>query len=195
MATVTKVKGYVQNVGSRVVSAGTVYSVSVAGVQYGTWLKKPGCAEGDLVEFAAAQNGQYWNVKGDITVLEKAGRQSDRGPVAAPEIPSAASAVRGNVNPREDAKDLYWRQREERDVQTQKQITYQGSRNAALTFVDLLLKNSAITFEKGKNKSDAIEGLVLHYTQLFYDDTFALGREENSDTESSETEVPVTKWT
>lgn len=200
MSTVTKIKGYVQNVDSRLISAGTTYNVAVAGVKYGTWTKRPTCVEGDLVEFAATQNAAgYWNVKGDIILLEKATARTQT-PVAAPEIPittaAPAPAVRGNVEPREDAKERYWRQREERDVQTQKQITYQGSRNASIAFVDLLLKNGALTFDKGKNKSDVVEGLVLHYAQVFYDDTFNLGRSPVAEPgQEQETGTPApTTW-
>jgi hypothetical protein len=204
MATVTKIKGFVQAVNARNTSAGTTYDVVVAGAKYGTWTNKPTCAEGDQVEFAATQNGQYWNVKGAIVILEKASARPAAAPQSAPEIPAYSAPAQRGVVQGDLGKDQYWKNKEDRDIAREKRqevvqthITYQASRNAAIAFVDLLLKNGAVPMAKdSKNKADAVEALVLEYTQAFYDDTFNLGRDREPAPalEDAPVNAPATSW-
>lgn len=64
--------GKVQATSSKPTSYGTMYNIKVENEWYGCGKDNPGCSEGDLVQFKMVQKGNFKNVQGNVTVLEKA---------------------------------------------------------------------------------------------------------------------------
>jgi hypothetical protein len=169
LSNVVHVKGVVQEAGTNKFG---YYFLKTNGTTYGFFKTDPKCHTGDVVEFVATQNDKgYWNGKGNVT---------NHGQPAAPVMTSAPAIPTQRAPSNTLSKDDYWVNREARDLDTQKRIQFQASRNASIAFVDLLLKYDAVQFaakSTKENKADAIEGLVNHYTMEFNDATTALSCE------------------
>lgn len=74
-------------------------------------------------------------------------------------------------------KDDYWARKEERDVEVQKAIQYQASRNAAIATLDILLKAEAVKLPaKQADKYDAALALLDTLTERFNEQTTNLGQ-------------------
>lgn len=139
-----------------------MYSLAIDNVWYGFGKKKPQVDQGQFVTFAADKNDRgYWNA--DIKTLIVADRQS-------------ASSTRAPAPTGGLTKDQYWENREARDIETQKRIQYQSSRNAAIEFVRLLLDKDALKVPATvAKKADAILEAVNYYTTMFNDNTEVQG--------------------
>lgn len=75
-----------------------------------------------------------------------------------------------------DGKDDYWRRKEERDVEVQRAIQYQSSRNAAIAAFDVLLKAEAVKLPaKQADKYDAALALIEELTDHFNHQVDGLG--------------------
>lgn len=112
---------------------------------YGLGYKKPNCVEGQLAKFEYETNGAYKNIL-DGTLKAKDG-------------PPQQSAAR---KPRTDyaAKEQYWADKEQRDIDTQKRISYQAAMNTAINTVDLALRNEFIVFPKTAKPKDRFEAIM-----------------------------------
>jgi hypothetical protein len=145
------------------------YSILLSdGVWYGAGFDKPDVAEGDFIEFDVEENGKYKNVrKGSIKVIPQESKKTEAR--VSEDARSKARPTSGGTTSR----DSYWDDKAEKDIRVQKEIRLQASRNAAIAFTDLLLKNEALpgmTAAK-KNKAEIIEAAVSDYTRKFYSET------------------------
>jgi len=69
-------------------------------------------------------------------------------------------------------KDQYWADKEKRDVETQKAIQLQSSRNSAIALLGVLLSNGAVALPTTKGKAyDAALGLLDELTEKFQNET------------------------
>ncbi len=130
------------------------YDVQVGGVKYGTYTNVPKCAPGDVVEFEAKQNGNFWNM--NVKSLRVTGR----------------AAAQENVG--SNTKTKAWVP----DDKRQDAISYQAARKDALQLMDMLLSKDVVDFGKAKNNSakiDVVEVFVDKYTQRYFEDTKNLG--------------------
>lgn len=100
---------------------------------YNCGTKHPGVTKGDMIEF-------------DVNKTENGRAQvnTDTIKVTKP----AKTQVMTGKNGIGMTKDDYWSRKEERDIQTQKVIQLQSSRNSAIELTDVLIKNGAINLDK-----------------------------------------------
>ncbi len=154
----SKVSGVVQEVKEITTKTNKVmYQMKVGGTFYGTMLKKE-ANQGDLVEFDAEQNGNFWNAK---NVVNKG-----KAPIFEASSPARkASGAQNDTMSKED-----W---EKKDLR----IARQGCRNSANSIVVALLEHGLLPEPKAKNKN--IVDVALEYSDLitnrFYDDVVNLG--------------------
>lgn len=151
------ISGIVDRVGEKSMANGRkLYSIKLQNnpTWFGTKFSHPGVSQGQQVEFEAAQNERgYWDVRPG-TIKAKADAPAVTGP-----------AVRQTFT---NAKDDYWTRKEERDLVENERRHEGASRNTAIAFVDLLLKNNALAVPSKKAElADAILKYVETYKEQF----------------------------
>lgn len=158
-----QVQGIVEEIQSSPAGRGTAYRIKVQGAFYGCGFQPPSCAQGDNVSFNVEQRGKYMNVAGPIQVLAQGQvpPQAQQEPSPQPQPASRAQSGR----------EKYWEDKEKRDVQTQKAIRYQSSRNAAIEIVTSALENDALSLgQKKAEKLDNLLAIVNEITDVFEKD-------------------------
>lgn len=146
------IKGVVQQVSSKKWNGKTFYSVKVAGDYYGTGMKRPRVDEGDTVRFDAEQNDKgYWQVDGDIEVLEKG-----------EEVESTGAKANGN-----DKQGFYDRKEaRERRNDTLREIG--ASRNTAIEWIKVLIGQEALKVPtKNAEREQFLNTLLDDYIAKF----------------------------
>jgi len=104
-----------------------------------------------------------------------AGQGNAQARGGAPAGRSASAAGSGGAS-----KDDYWKKREERDVEVQKAIQFQASRNAAIAAVGVLLTNGAVSLPTKKaEQMDAVLELIDKITARYDTATSNLSAEDN----------------
>ena len=122
------------------------------GEWYGYGKVRPTFSEGDEIEFEFKMNGKYMNV--DTKTVQVTGQRE------------RTSAPR--TRPTEVmSKDDYWSRKEANDQLTQREIRHQASRNAAIAWMDVLMKNNVIPFPAKGDKLDIAEGYLTQFTDMF----------------------------
>lgn len=144
--------GVVNNISEKQSSFGTMYNVQVDNQWYGFGKYPPKFKKGDTITFEAVQKGNFKNIDPKTAEVVAATRQAN---------PTAQAAV-GAGN-----KDDYWKEKEQRDVATQRSIQLQASRNSAIALVVPLAAAGLITLP-AKDKFTAIKALVSELTDEFY---------------------------
>lgn len=168
-------KGHVEVVSQKAWQDKVLWSLKLVNdpTWYGNGTTPIGCKKGDIVEFAAAQtNSGRWNITNEgINVVTS-------GSVQAP-TPQAAPAVRTWAKktwpPKDAAKDDYWKQREERDVETQKRIQLQASRNSAIETAKLLVESGAVKIPAKGDGMAVVLGLISDLTEKYNNETSGRG--------------------
>lgn len=139
------------------------YQVVVGGVEYGSFNEPlQGAFEGANVQFAARQNGQYWNiVKNSFVVLGGAPAPQPAAPQSQPAQPQVAHT---HAAAPVQSKEAYWK---EKDMLND----YKGCRNAALQHVQILVDAGALELPSGKTKIaeklSLLEGAIDAYTRSY----------------------------
>lgn len=141
--------GVVKKIDSRTGAYGTMYNVQVDNQWYGFGKYAPKFKEGDTISFESTQKGNFKNI--DPKTVELA--------TAAPKAASVSSPAVG--------KDDYWKDKEQRDIATQRSIQLQASRNSAIALVVPLAAAGLITLP-AKDKFTAVKALVSELTDEFY---------------------------
>lgn len=163
-------QGTVQKTFTNVVRGRNLYSFTLKGTQgfFRTGEKPVPAKEGNFVQFEADDKN---NVSMDtFCVVEK--REPDiipNGVTEAPGIKGLASKAYQLSSP--FTKDEYWRNKEERDIETQKTIQYQAARNSAIAAMDVAVSQGIVELPKTKGKSyDAFLAYIDHLTDRFFAD-------------------------
>ena len=157
------VRGIVQNIKEKQTKYGTMYDLRVDGKFYGVGKNHPGCNVGETVEFAVKQNGDFTNVVGSVNKVA-ASEVVTRAPAAEPPT---------TTNPAQSTNNSY--------DSRQLTISFQAARNAAIEFLKFMQTAGALPFSEAttakakQSKQSAAEGLLDHYTEVFYNDTQELG--------------------
>jgi len=150
----TNINGQVEKINYNEGPYGKLYNFTVKGTRYGVGKSQLGVVEGDWIEFQAEQKGQYWNmVKGTLKAIE---------------APKTGSAPVKQQAPAQQAQSYGERQNA---------ITFQSARNAAIDYVDMLLRNNLIDLGKSKNLADKqsiVEVYVDKHTEHFVNECNAL---------------------
>ena len=136
-------------------------NVCIDGVWYGLGFNKvPEFSEGDTIQFVVVQNGKYLNAEeGSVEVVAQG---------EAPQPKSTSSNRQGNSSARED----YWERKELRDLETQNEIRWQASRNAAIEFASSAVAHGAFKLGATSAKAyDQYRQLVSDLTEEFYNET------------------------
>ncbi len=124
---------------NRVNYNGKAYSAEVSGSWYGAGFNEPSFKEGDVIEFEVEQRGRFQNLKSPKVVGSSEGSSAPQK--AAPQGIDARTVS----------------------------IAYQSSRKDAIEFVDVLVKNGAVSLPTKKSEqADALLALVEDYTAQFY---------------------------
>lgn len=148
------------------------YDVQVGGVKYGTYTNVPKCAPGDVVEFEAKQNGNFWNMN------VKSLRVTSKAPTTEAAAPSTKTKAWVPDDKRQDA------------------ISYQAARKDALQLTEMLLSKELLDFGKAKNnasKIEVVEVFIDKFTQRYFEDTKNLGHkivEDTSPVEEFNDDIP-----
>ena len=154
----------------KIAKGAKAYSALVNGTWYGAGFSPPSnFKEGDNIDFEYTVNGKFKNMTvPSVKVADKATETES------PKAPQKTFSKGGGTS-----RDTYWEDKAEKDKNTQREIRLQASRNAAIAFVDVLLKNDALpTGTVKKNKAGVIEEAVSHFTSQFYDETERVGSGE-----------------
>lgn len=143
-----EVIGVIEQVGSREAKNGKMmYSFRIGDDWYRTGFNKvTGTEPGYKVKFNYSE--------------DKYGKHVDHvefKPGEAPPAPAKGSYNRGGGGAA--SKDKYWADKEARDIETQKRISYQAATNTAIQFVNMAIANECITMPKGKSIAARFEAL------------------------------------
>lgn len=129
---------------------------------YGLGYKKPQAYDGQTARFQYEMNGAYRNVV-EGTLQTKKGEE-------APQKTAASSR-----QPRSDyaQKEKYWADKEARDIDTQKRISYQAAMNTAISTINLALTHDLLVFAKSAKPADkfntVIEAIQTQAEEYFAD--------------------------
>lgn len=161
----SQVQGVVEQVSQR----GKATNIKVNGAWFGAGFNGVPCQQGDTVSFTVEQNGQYANVaRNSLQVINGGGapQQPQQQPYQAPaqtyakpQRRQAPTSGGGGVT-----KDDYWKNREERDVETQKRIQLQASRNSAIATASAALAAGILPVPA--KKADAFDAFVAVIDEL-----------------------------
>jgi len=112
----------------------------------------PGVFDGATVRFSWVQNGKYKNItEGTVQVKEGAPTQTK----------SYTQKASGGASDYAK-KEKYWLDKEQRDIDTQKRISYQAAMNTSINLVNTMLEGGFMTAPKGKvaDKHEAYMAMV-----------------------------------
>ena len=129
---------------------------------YSCGLDNPQIKKGDKIEFDFDTNGDWHNVTPGSVKITQSG----------PEIVEAKKGFGGfarrGPSPGAAEKEKYWEDKAIRDVDTQKRIQLQASRNSAIEVADLMLRNGAIKLPDALAKRhDIIAALIFEWVDRF----------------------------
>ena len=148
------IKGVVQ----KITKNGPAYNIKVDEQWYGCGFNKPAFSEGSMIKFEAIQKGKWVNV--DQESLEVLG---DAPLPEKKKVVDYSSQVTSTTT-----RDEYWARKEERDIKNDLDRHVGATRNTAIAFVDLLVRNEALKLPASKDaKADALFQAVEYYASLF----------------------------
>ena len=149
----TQVIGEVAAASSKQLPSGTYYSFCVDDVWYRTGREDSGVQKGYRVKF-------------DFTE-DKYGKHAENIQFKAGEAPPAKSyggGKKSSYDPQEaKRREKYWAEKELRDIENQKRISYQAATNTALAIVTAAMEKELVAVPKGKNlgaKFEAFQAMV-----------------------------------
>lgn len=177
--------GVVAYIGNKNIKGQDLHSFTLKGVDgfFNCNTTNPNVNKGDFISFDAEQDD-----KGNYSVNVSSISRS-----------SSSNVGRSNRTPVTTSKDQYWEDREKRDINTQKIIQLQASRNAAIALASAVLQAGAVPgYGKAKEseKSEVIMAYVDYLTEHFQDQ---VAQFKDSNTENVEVKQPPTaevsgKW-
>lgn len=171
-------KETVQKVWANTVANGkTAYNIQMqSGEKYGHGFNVPNFKDGDTIEFVYKQNGKYKNIDpNSVKVVDNT-----------PQTSNGAMPNTGNVRGGGVSKDEYWANKEKADVDRQKEIRYQASRNQAIEVAAIALRADVIKLPT--KQADRL-GVLLGFIEARTNE-FAKQTEEFVSGNNSEEEVP-----
>jgi hypothetical protein len=149
----TQIIGEVAAASSKQLPSGTYYSFCVDDVWYRTGREDSGVQKGYRVKF-------------DFTE-DKYGKHAENIQFKAGEAPPAKSyggGKKSSYDPQEaKRREKYWAEKELRDIENQKRISYQAATNTALAIVTAAMEKELVAVPKGKNlgaKFEAFQAMV-----------------------------------
>lgn len=148
-------KGQVKFIKENQTKYGSMFGVALTSGKdyYGFGKVKPAFSEGDYVAFMYETNDRGFLDAVPETVKVKKG-----------ELPAKKAYQGGGSG---SSRDKYWEDKEARDIETQKRITYQSAKNNAVSIVELALANGALSL--GAKKSEAFDNLLAVINKVTLD--------------------------
>lgn len=164
-----KAKGYVSYLGGTQYKGETLYSFRLKNEDrwYRCGTKQPAISKNDLIEFEYEDKDGFGNV--DVNSIKRV----DLG--ASSDTPAVRTAeYRGNSGGL--SKDDYWKNKETRDMANEEhrkgnelRIQYQSARNAAITVVDILLREKILKLAaKAEDNVSVVLGKIEDLTNEFF---------------------------
>ena len=165
----SQVQGVVEQVSQR----GKATNIKVNGAWYGAGFNGVTCQQGDTVSFTVEQNGQYLNVvRNSLQVIGGGTPQQPQQQYQAPAQSYAKPQRRSESSGGGMTKDDYWKNREERDVETQKRIQLQAARKAAVAACSAALQAGILPVPAKKADAfDAFLAVVDEVTERYNNQT------------------------
>lgn len=145
-----QIQDKVRRVISRKTPKAVAYTVQLENEGYiGVGFQAPPCNEGDTIslQYELNDRGYKQMVKGSMQVLQSG------APAPAPQPQAAPQAAQGG-----ESKQGYWDAKAKKDVETQRAIQYQASRNAAIDVAKMALENDCLSL--GAKKADKLDILL-----------------------------------
>ena len=166
--------GKIQHINEKEYNGKILRSFKLANEQpyFGTGTEPIPAIKGDFVTFDGKVDAKG-NVSVDLSTFKVTGNSAvDK--IAQNAVVRAANKGSASFATKAASKDAYWENREIRDIETQKTIQLQSSRNSAIALASALLQANAVAgYEKAKaqDKMDIICALVQHLTDKFQDES------------------------
>lgn len=148
----SEIIGVVTKVSEKVLPSGTYFSFVLDGDNqwYRTGRDKPKFMAGHKVKFQS-KTDQY-GTHCDLKTLEF--KEGEAAPAS-----STAGAKAGAPKSDYQQRQAYWEDKEVRDIENQKRISYQAATNTAIALVNAALSNEAIVLPASKAKGKRFEVL------------------------------------
>lgn len=151
-----QVQDTVQRVISRKTPKAVAYTVQLQNEGYiGVGFQAPPCNEGDVIslQYELNDRGYKQMVKGSMQVI------SSGAPAPEPQPQQAPQAAQGG-----ESKQGYWDAKAKKDLDTQRAIQYQASRNAAIDVAKVALENDCLSL--GAKKADKLDILLSFVDEI-----------------------------
>lgn len=163
-------QGYVQWVGGNKYKGRQLYSFTIKGTDgfFSCGTTDPQVIKNDHIEFDYNENNGGFSV--DVTSIRKV--KLDDGVVEGRTArPISGPPAQGG------SREGYWEGKAERDLENDKykrendvRIQFQSARNAAIAWIGHLLSQGAVKLPE-KNKKEVLDGLLVDYTDKFFNET------------------------
>jgi hypothetical protein len=174
-----QVSGVVQRHSEKPWNGKTFYSLALSGQDgwYNTGMKRPP-AVGTSVKFNTKQNARGFNeVDGSIEIVADA----EAAPAASVAGVATASAKAGG-----GSQSAYWDRKEARDITNDANRELGASRNTAIAFIDLAIKNEVIKLPAAAKREEFLWTLLDKYTNKL------MGKDDGSGNISGSTDSGAT---
>lgn len=176
------VSGVIQKINDRQFGNKTFYSLALSGQDgwYGTGPKRPP-AIGTSVKFNEKTNNKgYKEVDGSIEIISD-GQSGSTGSVASTATKIASTGGTGQ--------SAYWDRKEARDITNDSARELGASRNTAIAFIDLAIKNEVIKLPAAAKREEFLWTLLNKYTDRLMGKTSDRASPEDITSESTNTPV------
>ncbi len=149
------IQGVIQRISEKPFNGKTFYSFAMSGQDgwYGTGVKKPP-APGVSVRFNEKTNSRgFKEVDGSIEILQDQ-------PARTASVPGAAESTGAGGG----SQSAYWNRKEARDITNDAARELGASRNTAIAFIDLAIKNEVIKLPAAAKREEFLWTLLDKYT-------------------------------
>ena len=168
----SEVTGYVEAANSRESGGKRYFSFLVDGTWYGCGVRNPKVSKGDKVKFEASQNGKYWNVDMNTFKSKEGEAPQVSQNKSAGSYKKSGGGGGGQTTENWEARQKYWDNKEQLDVERQQIISLQAATNTAIEMVNSGIEQGFLTVA-GSKKNEKWES-YKEYVLGVANDLFAV---------------------
>jgi len=146
----SEVTGYVEAANNRESGGKRYFSILVDGTWYGCGVRNPKVNKGDKVKFEASQNGKYWNVDMNSFKSKEGEAPQVSQNKSAGSYKKSGGGGGGQTTENWEARQKYWDNKEQLDVERQQIISFQAATNTAIEMVNSGIAQGFLTVAGSK---------------------------------------------